>query len=65
MLKYDIEAYRKLFPVVQSGTIYLNHAATGPLSTRVVAAVNRYLNERSETQIDNYLSFQPILHETR
>ena len=65
MLKYDINRYRELFPVVQAGTIYLNHAATGPLSTKVVAAVDRYLHERSETHIDNYELFQPILIETR
>ena len=65
MLKYDLNRYRRLFPVVQAGTIYLNHAATGPLSTRVVAAAERYLQERSETHIDNYELFQPILMETR
>lgn len=65
MLKYDIEKYRSLFPVTQTGTIYLNHAATGPLSTRVVAAVDRYIRERSETDIDNYALFQPTLVETR
>ncbi len=65
MLKYDIDKYRNLFPVVGTGTIYLNHAATGPLSTRVVAAVDEYLRQRSETQIDNYMKFQPILTETR
>lgn len=65
MLKYDLNRYRRLFPLVQAGTIYLNHAATGPLSTRVVAAAERYLQERSETHIDNYELFQPILMETR
>ncbi len=65
MLKYDVNKYRELFPVVKAGTIYLNHAATGPLSTRVVAAVDKYLKERSETNIDNFASFQPILTETR
>lgn len=65
MLKYDLNRYRKLFPVVQAGTIYLNHAATGPLSTRIVTAVRGYLQERHETHIDNYELFQPILMETR
>ncbi len=65
MLKYDIDEYRKLYPVVKSGTIYMNHAATGPLSTKVVAAVDKYLRERSETNIDNYAIFQPTLNETR
>ncbi len=65
MLKYDVNKYRDLFPVVKAGTVYLNHAATGPLSTKVVAAVDKYLKERSETQIDNYQQFQPTLIETR
>ncbi len=65
MLSFDINKYREMFPVVKTGTIYLNHAATGPLSTRVVAAVDRYLMERAETQIDNFELFQPILNETR
>lgn len=65
MLRYDIEKYRKQFPVVQTGVIYLNHAATGPLPTRVVEAVDRYLLERSKTQIENFAQFQPILTGTR
>jgi len=65
MLKYDIQKYRKQFPVVETGAIYLNHAATGPLPARVVQAIDRYLLERSRTQIDNFAQFQPILSETR
>lgn len=65
MLKYAIDEYRRLYPVVQAGTVYMNHAATGPLSTKVVAAVDKYLRERSETNIDNYALFQPTLTETR
>ncbi len=65
MLNYDINKYRGLFPIVQTGTVYLNHAATGPLSTRVVAAVDKYLHERSETHIDNFELFQPVLNQTR
>ncbi|HQT92715.1 MAG TPA: aminotransferase class V-fold PLP-dependent enzyme, partial [Candidatus Kryptobacter bacterium] len=65
MLKYDINAYRKLFPFIQTGTIYMNHAATSPLSTRVVAAVNKYLIDRSEIQIDNFAGLQQTLSETR
>ena len=65
MLKYDINSYRKLFPVIETGTIYLNHAATSPLSTKVIDAVNKYLDERSRTRIDNYVSFQDTLTETR
>lgn len=65
MLKYDIGFYRGLFPVVKTGTVYLNHAATSPLSTRVVAAVQRYLTERSETHIDNFSMVAGLVTETR
>lgn len=65
MLKYDINKYRSLFPFIQTGKVYLNHAATGPLSSKVVAAIDRYLHERSETQIDNYGAVLRILDETR
>ncbi|HYF03836.1 MAG TPA: aminotransferase class V-fold PLP-dependent enzyme, partial [Patescibacteria group bacterium] len=45
---------RALFPHIASGRIYLNHAATSPLSTRVVAAVQTHLNNRSSGAIDDY-----------
>jgi len=51
--------------MLKHGTVYLNHAATGALSTKVVAAVEKYLEERSETEIENYFSFQPVLAGTR
>lgn len=65
MLRYDIDAYRSLFPVIKTGTVYLNHAATSPLSTKVVAAVNKYLDERSETRVDNFGSQIGIAKETK
>jgi cysteine desulfurase / selenocysteine lyase len=37
---------RSFFPIVERG-IYLDHAATGPLSTRVVEALDRYAQEAS------------------
>lgn len=45
---------RSLFPHIAQGKIYLNHAATSPLSTRVVEAVTTHLRERSCGWIDNY-----------
>lgn len=65
MLKYDIGLYRDLFPIVQTGTIYLNHAATSPMSSRVVAAVNKYIEERTETRIDNFAPVSKTMSETR
>lgn len=49
-----MKAARDLFPYTASGRIYLNHAGTGPLSTRVVAAVQHHLRERSEGTLDTY-----------
>jgi selenocysteine lyase/cysteine desulfurase len=45
---------RSLFPHLAQGAIYLNHAGTSPLSTRVVKAMTNYLQERSAGTIDNY-----------
>ena len=50
----DISRYRSLFPYLQGGLIYLNHAASGPLSTRVVEAMQQHLKEGSEGPIDTY-----------
>ncbi|MDZ7292118.1 MAG: aminotransferase class V-fold PLP-dependent enzyme [candidate division KSB1 bacterium] len=46
---------RALFPHTAQGKIYLNHASTSPLSTRVVGAMTAHLHERSVGSIDNYL----------
>jgi cysteine desulfurase/selenocysteine lyase len=45
---------RALFPYTKSGRIYLNHAGTCPLSTRVVAAVQEHLHERSVGTLETY-----------
>lgn len=45
---------RHLFPHLAQGKIYLNHAATSPLSSRVVEAMATHLRERSCGWIDNY-----------
>lgn len=45
---------RSLFPHTSQGKIYLNHAGTSPLSTRVVAAMTKYLHERSEGKLETY-----------
>jgi len=48
-----LEGYRELFPITKR-FIYLNHAATSPLSTRALAAFQQYLRERSEIMGDNW-----------
>lgn len=49
-----LEQARSLFPHTAQGKLYLNHAATSPLSTRVVEAMTGYLHERSEGRIETY-----------
>lgn len=45
---------RSLFPHTSQGKIYLNHAGTSPLSTRVVQSMTDYLRERSEGRLETY-----------
>lgn len=59
-----LAALRRLFPHTQA-QIYLNHAATGPLSRPVVRAVQRYLWQRHQGPIDNYAELEAIVQETR
>jgi selenocysteine lyase/cysteine desulfurase len=56
---------RSLFPHTSQGKIYLNHAGTSPLSTRVVGAMTRYLQNRSEGKLDSYQDDLPMVAEVR
>ena len=56
---------RNLFPHIKKGIAYLNHAATGPLSIRVLDVMREFLYERSEGSIDDYPSFVSVTNETR
>jgi selenocysteine lyase/cysteine desulfurase len=51
-----LERLRSLFPFTAAGTVYLNHAGTSPLSTRVVETMTQYLHERSDGTIENYVN---------
>lgn len=61
----DKESIRKHFKYLQNGTIYFNHASTGPMPDFVVNAVNSYLKERSEDEIDNYDNVLKIIKGTK
>jgi len=63
-LRSKLTPLRRLFPHTQT-QIYLNHAATGPLSRPVVRAVQRYLWQRAQGVIDNYTELEFIVQETR
>lgn len=56
---------RKLFPHIEKGITYLNHAATGPFSTRLLDEMKEYFRTRSEENIDDYPSFIKITEETK
>lgn len=45
--------------------IYLNHAATSPLSTPVMRAIEGYLEQRHRENIENYFDFEPVLESAR
>lgn len=53
--RLDTESARVLFPSSKRG-IYFNHAAVSPLSTRVVSAIQSFLKERSEHDVENYFT---------
>ncbi len=55
---------RSHFPHTEH-TIYLNHAATGPLSQPVAQAVKAFLAQRHGALIENYFVFQHTIEGTR
>src|SRR5574338_188499 len=56
---------RKLFPHIDKGITYMNHAATGPFSQRVLDVMQEYFRSRSEDNIDDYPGFVKMVEETR
>lgn len=59
-----LDALRRHFPHT-ADTVYLNHAATGPFSTRVVAAIEAFVRDRHGANIENYQAFLPVLEEAK
>lgn len=49
-----LERARAFFPYLASGHVYLNHAATSPLSTRVVEALAAHTQDRATGHIDTF-----------
>lgn len=60
-----LQKIRSLFPHTAKGIVYFNHAATSPLSTRVVDAMTRHLEERSYGKLDTYTIDMQQVAETR
>ena len=61
----QLQEIRTLFPHTSKGVLYLNHAATAPLSTRVLAAMKRHLDDRSEGKIETFFDDLPQIQKTR
>lgn len=56
---------RKLFPYLDNGIIYFNHASTGPISSPVISRLTELLKEKSEKKMDDYTSFLKVVDETK
>jgi cysteine desulfurase / selenocysteine lyase len=54
MTPETLQNVRSLFPHLSTGRVYFNHAATGPLSSRVTEAMQRHLFDRSAGTLDTY-----------
>ncbi len=62
---YAPEQYRLLYPYLGTGRIWFNHAATSPLSTRVIDALDRLLKVKSEGNIDDFFDFLKTYKRTK
>ncbi len=56
-LNMNINEIRKSFEYLESGKVYFNHAAIGPLSNKVVDRLNKFIQLRSIGEIENYPTF--------
>ncbi|HSD64901.1 MAG TPA: aminotransferase class V-fold PLP-dependent enzyme [Ignavibacteriaceae bacterium] len=61
----DLKEVREYFPHINKGITYLNHAATGPLSQKVLEVMNEFFLSKSEESIDDYTGFVKITDETK
>ncbi|HUI63713.1 MAG TPA: aminotransferase class V-fold PLP-dependent enzyme [Bacteroidota bacterium] len=60
-----LSSARELFPHLAQGKLYLNHAGTSPLSTRVVQAMTAHLDRRSQGELDTYQQDKTMVEECR
>ena len=61
----DKSSVRNLFPYLERGIIYFNHASTGPVSVLVKQRLTDLLEEKSKDKIDDYSSFLKVADETK
>lgn len=56
---------RALFPHLEKGHVYLNHAAISPLSNRVKVAMENFIANRNSGSIDNFEEWMTLTEKTR
>ncbi len=59
-----LDALRAQFPHTEA-LVYLDHAATGPLSRPVMEAVGGFLEQRHRTNPNNYFDVEPTIERAR
>ena len=60
-----LEAARQHFPPTGGDRLYLNHAATAPLSRPVCRAMEAFIDDRGGRNVNNYEAFAPAIERTR
>ncbi|MCB2203287.1 aminotransferase class V-fold PLP-dependent enzyme [bacterium] len=60
-----VEEIRSRFPYLQNDMVYLNHAATGPWSLDVEAAVQRHVEGRTRGKVEIFSETIGIINEAR
>lgn len=61
----NLSRFRSHFPYLKTGTIYLDHAAIGPLPKPTKEAVEAYARRRSETELNIFFDFIKTADETK
>ncbi|MGE5431569.1 MAG: aminotransferase class V-fold PLP-dependent enzyme [Syntrophomonadaceae bacterium] len=61
----EISEARKYYPYLETGRIYMNHAAISPLSEPVVKELDDYIYVRSRTEIENFPEYMKVMVDTK
>lgn len=65
MIALNLIRAREYFPHLKKGIIYFNHAASGPVSTRLKNELNFLLKESSKGNIISYYSFKEKVDDSK
>lgn len=63
--KSELQAYRSNFPHLDRPYYYLDHAAFGVLSTKVIDSINNHLTDRSVGSIMTFMSDKVVIERVR